>query len=178
MAESQTTAHTATSHHVDPLMGIILPYVNFAVFVALLIYFARKPAVAAARKRRDDFESLMAEATKAREAAETRLQALTEKQAQLDSEIQEILLSTKAAAENEAAKIVADAERLAEHLKTEARRIAEAEVLRASNELRHEIVAAVKESVGKKITTELTQDAQIALARRRIAELRTMITES
>lgn len=175
MAEQHTTEH-ATSH-IDPLMGIILPYVNFAIFIALLIYFARRPAASAARKRREDFESLMAEATKAKEAAELRLKQLTEKQAQLDTEIKDILSSTKAAADLEAAKILSDAERLAEHLKAEARRIAEAEVLRASHELRQEIVMAVKENVTKKIKNEMTADAQLALAKRQITELRSVRTE-
>jgi F-type H+-transporting ATPase subunit b len=179
--ENQTTAHEQSSghaeSHVDPWMGIIFPYINFSIFLALLIYFARKPAAEAARKRREDFERLMAEATKAKEVAEERLRELTARQAQLDAEVKEIQTTSRVAAEAEAAKIVADAERLAVHFKAEARRIAEAEVLRARQELRQEIVAAVKDSVTQKIKSELTPEAQLTLVKRQVGELRSVKTE-
>lgn len=180
MSDTNTNeSHTAApgESHVDPWMGIIFPYINFAIFLAMLIYFARKPAAAAARKRREDFERVMAEATRAKEAAEARLRELTTRQSQLDAEVKEIQTTTRAVAEAEASKIVADAQRLAEHFKTEARRIAEAEVLRARQDLRQEIVAAVKNSVAQKIKSELTPEAQLTLVRRQVGELRTVKTE-
>lgn len=175
MAETHTTQHAES--HVDPLMGIILPYVNFAIFFVLLIYFAKKPVLAAAKKRQDDFQQLMAQATKAKQAAESKLAELNAKYAQLDKEIEEIRTTFQTVAEAEAAKVVADAEALAANMKLEARRIADAELARARQGLREEIVAAVKANVTNKIQTEMTVDAQLALVQRQIKELHTVKTE-
>ena len=74
-------------------------------------------------------------------------------------------------AEQEAAKIVADAERLAIHFKTEAQRVAAAEVDKARKTLRAEIVEAVRHGVAQKLRAELNQDAQLKLVRNKISEL-------
>src|SRR5262249_43150570 len=89
----------------------------------------------------------------------------------LDKELAEIKAIAKDGATQEAGKIVADAERLAEHLRVEARRIADAEGDKARAALRREIVEAVKDHVQKKIKTELKDDAQLKLVRGKISEL-------
>ena len=157
---------------VDPLFGVILPYVNFAVFLAAAIYFFRKPARAAAAQARDRFVKMMGEARQAKESAEARLAELTRRQQGLDREVSELRAQSKASAEQEAARMVADAARLGEHLKVEAQRIAQAEVEKARNELRMQIVAAVQEGVAKRLRTDLDSPAQQQLAKSRIDELR------
>lgn len=154
------------------LMGVILPYVNFFLFLGAAVFFFRKMAVGAAQKKRTEFEKLMAEARAARDAAEQRLEELKRRQAGLDKEIAEIMSISKSSGEVEAAKIQSDAERLSQHLRDEARRIAETEVEKARQELRREIVDAVRESVTKKIKSELNNDSQLKLVKNKIGELR------
>lgn len=163
--------------HVDPWMGIIFPYVNFAIFLAAAIYFFRKPARAAAAKKRAAYEQLLAESKAAYDEAAQKLAEIKARQAGLDREIADLKSSAKAAADMEAAKIVSDAERLAEHLRQEARRIAQAEVEKARATLRQEIVDAVRESVTKKLKTELTGEAQLSLVKNRIGELKNIRAE-
>jgi F0F1-type ATP synthase membrane subunit b/b' len=160
--------------HIDWLMGVILPYANFIIFIALAVFFFRKPAAAAAASKREDYAKLLREATAAREQAVARLDELKARQAKLDQEIAEIKTMSRQAAEQEAAKIVSDAERLAAHLREEARRIADAEVQKARNDLRQEIVAAVREGVTKKIASEVKTDAHLSLVRKQIGELNTI----
>lgn len=160
--------------HVDPLMGIILPYANFFIFLGLAIYFFRKPAREAAAKKRDDYARLVNEAKKANEAAQAKLADLARREAQLDTEIKEIQNLAKISAEAEAQKITEDAERVALHLKAEARRIAEAEVEKAKAVLRDEILKSVREGVVNKVKTDMTADAQKALTQRRIADLQSI----
>lgn len=175
MEDAHTTQHAES--HVDPLMGIVLPYVNFFIFLVLLVYFAKKPAAVAAKKRQEDFKQLMAEATRAKEEAEARLKQLNAQHSLLANEIEEIKSTFQAVAATEAAKILSDAEAFAANLKQEAHRIAEAELARAKQSLREEIVSAVKKNVTLKIQTEMTAEAQLALVQRQIKDLHTVQTE-
>ena len=156
---------------IDVFRGIILPYFNFFVFVGLAIFFFRKMAVGAAAKQKTDFEKLMNESRAARDAAVARLDELKRREAGLDKEIAEILSMSKAAADVDAAKIVSDAERLAAHLKEEAKRIAQAEVEKARTTLRREIVDAVTDAVAKKLKAEMNPESQLKLVKRNITQL-------
>jgi F-type H+-transporting ATPase subunit b len=163
--------------HVDMLMGVILPYANFAIFLGLAIYFFRKPAKAAAAKKRQAYEELLAESKAAYVEAAERLAEMKRRQADLDREIADLKATAKTTADMEAAKIVSDAERLANHLRTEAKRIAAAEVEKARATLRAEIVESVRESVTSKLKTELTSEAHLSLVRGRIGELKNIRAE-
>jgi F0F1-type ATP synthase membrane subunit b/b' len=160
--------------HFDWQFGFILPYINFFIFLGLAIYFFRKPAREMAAKKRDAFAKLMAEARAVKDAAEARLAELQRRHTGLDREIADIKAIAKDGATQESSKIVADAERLADHLRLEARRIADAEVEKARNALRSEIVEAVKDHVQKKIKSELKDDAQLKLVRGKIADLQNL----
>ncbi len=160
--------------HVDPLMGIILPYANFFIFLGLAIYFFRKPAAAAAVKKRDEYAHLVNEAKKANDAAQAKLAELIRRQAQLDTEVREIQQLSKVTGEAEVQKILDDANRVATHLKAEAKRIADAEVEKAKGALRDEIVKSVHAGVVDKFKKELTADGQKALVQRRIADLKSI----
>jgi F0F1-type ATP synthase membrane subunit b/b' len=163
--------------HVDTLMGVVLPYANFLIFLGLAIYFFRKPAAAAAAKRREDYLRLVNEAKKANDAAQAKLAELTRRQSQLDHEVREIQNLSKISAETEAKKIIEDAERLAVHLKAEAKRIADAEVEKAKAALRDEIIRTVHANVVDKVKNEMTADAQKSLVQRRIADLKSIPTQ-
>ncbi len=153
------------------LMGVILPYANFFIFLGLAIYFFRKPAREAAAKKKNDYDRLVNEAKRANDEAQARLAELTKRYERLDSELKEIKELAKSSADTDAAKIVADAERLAEHLKLEAKRIAEAEVENARGALRDEILQQVRGAVVAKIKTELSAASHQDLIKRRVADL-------
>jgi F0F1-type ATP synthase membrane subunit b/b' len=163
--------------HVEPLMGIILPYANFFIFLGLAVYFFKKPARAAAAAKKQQFDKLMAEATQARDAAVAKLEELKRRQAGLDREIEALKQTSEITAKQESEKILADAERLANHLRAEARRIADAEVEKARAALRREIVEAVRDSVTHKIKAELKEEAHLSLVRERITDLNRLRVE-
>ena len=161
-------------HEVDTLMGVILPYANFFIFLGLAIYFFRKPARAGAAKKKEDYDRLVNEAKKAYEDASAKLAVLSERHAKLDQEVREIQSLAKVSADAEATKIIGDAERLAEHLKAEAKRIAAAEVDKAKQALRDEILASVKATVIEKFKADLNPAAQQELVKKRISELKSI----
>ena len=142
-------------HHIDPWLGIFFPYLNFAIFFILAIYFFRKPASNAPKKKLEDFERVKREALKVKEDATRKLDELHQRRANLQKEIDEMQAMSKQAADLEAQKIIGDAQRVAKHLKEEAKRIAEAEVLKARGQLRKEIIELVKSNVEEKIKSDL-----------------------
>ena len=164
-------------HSLDLFRGLVLPYFNFFVFLAAAIYFFRKMVLKAAATQRSDFETQMNEARAARDAALTRIEELKRRQAGLDKELADVLSMNKAAADMDAAKIAGDAERLAAHLRDEAKRIAAAEIEKARGTLRREIVEAVRLSVTAKLKTELNADSQLRLVKKQIGELQTIQAE-
>ena len=146
--------------------------------MALAIYFFRKPAQAAAAKRRADFEKLMAEARAARQEAQAKLAALQQREAAFDSELAQIRDIARSTAQLESGKILADAERMAKHLQAEAKRLAEAEVNKARGELRREIVDAVRSGVVQKMKTDLNPAAQHQLVQSKIGVLKQLHAEN
>lgn len=164
-------------HHLDMFRGVILPYFNFFVFLGLAIFFFRKMVVSAAAKQRADFEKQMSEARAARDAALARLEELKRRQTGLENEIAEVMAMSKGAADVDAAKIASDAERLASHLREEAKRIATAEIEKARTAMRREIVDAVRAAVTTKLKTELNPETQLKLVKKQIGELKTIQAE-
>ena len=163
--------------HLDPLMGVILPYANFFIFLGLAIYFFRKPAREAAAKKRNEFLRVMNEAKKSYDDANDKLTQLKKRQANLDAEIADLKKTSDLSAKTESEKIISDSTRLASHLREEAKRIAAAELSKAKATLRQEIVAAVSANVTQKITKEVTKDKHLEIVRRNISELKTIKAE-
>jgi len=161
----------------DLLMGVILPYANFFIFLGLAIYFFRKPAREGAAKKRAEFLRVMNEAKKSYDDANEKLTQLKNRQANLESEIADLKTTSDLTAKTEAERIIADSERLANHLREEAKRIAAAELSKAKATLRHEIVSAVSSNVTQKITKEVTKDKHLEIVRRNISELKTIKAE-
>lgn len=164
--------------HVDPWMGIIFPYANFAIFLIAAVYFFKNPLRKAAQKRKVDFEKLATEAQAARAAAEEKLADLKVKQAALTKEIDDMLLVSKQTSESEALKIIGDAEHIAANMRDEAKRVAAAEIEKARHVLRSEVVRAVQESVAAKLRSDLSSDEQKSMVHRRIEELKSLHTEA
>lgn len=163
--------------HFDFWKGFVFPYINTFIFLGLAIYFFRKPAIAAARKKRDEFLRTMNEAKKTYDEANEKLTQLKARHANLAAEIADIKKTSEAAATAETQRIVSDAERLAEHLKEEAKRIAAAEVAKARAELRQEIVETVSSNVVAKISKEVSGDMHHSIVRRNLSELRSIKVE-
>jgi len=157
--------------HVNLITGIILPYFNFAVFLALCVYFFRKPLAAMAQNRRNEFEAAIREATKAKEEALRKNQELTARLRQLDKEVEEIRRGAALAAEKDAQRMVTEAEALAKNLIEEARRMADAEVERAKNALKAEIVESVREAVVSKIKHDLKPADHAAMIQTKVGNL-------
>ncbi|MEZ4742872.1 MAG: ATP synthase F0 subunit B [Bdellovibrionota bacterium] len=146
--------------HFDWTLGFWAPYTNFLIFITLAVVFFRKPLSAMAKKRREDYLSAFKEAVEAKKLAESRLRELELRLAGLDNEIQTIKNNAELEANREAEKIIDSANKLAEHLKSEASRIVETEISNAKSMLKKEILAQVQKSVEVKLKSEFSEDQQ------------------
>jgi len=161
----------------DTFMGIIVPYANFALFIILAVVFFRSPARAAAKKKREAFEAQMREASRVKQEAEAKLLELQTRMNNMDREVAEMMDTAKKSAAIEADKIVSDAERLAQHLQSEAVRVANAEAEKARATLRDEIIAEAMVQVTKKLQSELSEKDHGALVKSRLGKLQELRAE-
>lgn len=145
---------------VDIFTGVIAPYVNLAIFLVLATLMLRGPLRKALAAKRDAYEDLVKKATAAKEEAERKNVELNERLSKLDREIESIRVKARVQAEEEARQVVANAEALAEHLKREARRIADAEVAAAKHELQREIMEQVKLQTVDQLKAALNESRQ------------------
>lgn len=157
--------------HVDLLTGIILPYFNFSLFLALCIFFFRKPLAAMTQNRRKEFEAAIKEATRVKDEALRKNQELTARLRQLDAEVEDIKKSASLASEKDAQRLISEAESLAKNLIEEARKMADAEVERARHQLKVEIVETVRDAVVNKIKQDLKPADHAAMIKKQVGNL-------
>ena len=153
------------------LVGFVFPYINLLIFIFLFMKLFKKPIISAMSSRRTMYESLVAEATKAKEEAKAKSEELDNKLANLSSEIEGIKSNAINQAKKEADSLIGDAEKLANHLKAEAKRVASAEIAAAKKELEEKLLSSAKAAVIGKLGTELSSEKQKSLAAKEIANL-------
>lgn len=143
-------------HHFDWLTGALFPYINFAIFLFVLVKFARKPLQQAMSSRREEFVSIVEAANKAKEAAEAQNRELSAKLSNLDSELEGMRLAAVNSAKQDAEHIISSAQKLAELIKVEARNTIETEINAAREQLQQQIVDHAIQMVKKKAVTEVS----------------------
>lgn len=164
--------------HIDPIKSVLLPYINFAIFLGLLIYFARKPLAKLAQDKRLKFDAALAEAKAAHVAAEEKSKGLSQKLASLDRDVQRIREQTKHDAEKESERLIASAHELAKNLESEAVRVAQGELVKSREGLRQEIVDAVKKTIIERVTHDLTPDKQRDLIHKQMELLQSLASNT
>jgi F-type H+-transporting ATPase subunit b len=134
--------NAAEEHHAEAGLPfvVILQFINFFLYVALIVYFGRKPISDYFKTRQANFyvalkraDALRAEAQEKRAETQARLAKL---EATRDQSIQE----ARAEAAALRAQIVEEAKGLSEKLKVEAERTAVVEIERATSVLRDDLL--------------------------------------
>ncbi|MCX6129512.1 MAG: ATP synthase F0 subunit B [Proteobacteria bacterium] len=156
---------------VDLLTGVIFPYINLAIFLVLATLMLRGPIKKALFAKREAYLDLVKKAGIAKDEAFKRQHELKDRLSQLDKEIEGLRTQAKIQAEQEAKVLIANAEQLAEHMKREARRIAEAELASAKSELRQEIIKQVRQETIVQLQQSLDASRQHQLVQLSVASL-------
>ena len=160
--------------HIDPLTGIVLPYVNFLIFFVMAVVFFRKPIAKMVQGKRQSYEAMVRESQKLRDEAKQAFDAVKAKADGLDSEFAKLKTDMLAQAKVEAQQAIESAKKLSEHIQNEARRISDFEVQRAKAELQQELVQAALTMAQNEITEKLTSAEHAGFVERRIVELKSI----
>lgn len=129
---------------------------NLLLLVAVLVYFGRKPVSSFLAERRSSISGDLDSADQVLREAEARLAEWSARAAQLDDEVADIKRVARAAAEQESARIVAEARAVAERIRRDATSAVEREAERARLRLRHE-TAELAVSSAERILVEQVQ---------------------
>ncbi len=156
----------------DQGWNFVLRVINFAVFLFILLFFARKPIANALRGRQEKVKQELDELEASREvAARTRAEA-AELLTQAEAESKRLLQEYRIQAEAERVRILEQAETQIKHMHEQARLTIAREMIIAQEHLKKELagaaVLAAEELLQKQITTQdrmrLNQDFLANLA--------------
>lgn len=164
--------------HVELISGVVLPYVNFALFAILAFVLLRKPLNAMALTRFQGYKASLDEAQRAHDEAMARLRQVEAQMADIQNDLATIRDRTRETANREAEDMLADARHLADHLRDEAHKMAEAEVASARLALRREILTDVRAEVERHLKAGMDPGASKQLIGRRLNELKSMKVEA
>jgi F-type H+-transporting ATPase subunit b len=159
------------NEHFNWLSGFVLPYLNFFIFLSILVFFAKAPVKEMIRKKRTSFENLLSQANNAKEEAIKKTTELDLKLSKLDLLFEEKSKAIVLEAQVEADKIVAEGKRQAEVLKEDAMRLVREEASKLKASLQNEILAEAKSALLSKIKEELSAENKDFFVNKQIKEL-------
>ena len=122
----------------ESISSLLYQALNLLILLAVLFYFARKPALEYFATRRADVKRDLETAGELLAEAETRNAEIQRKLADLQSETEEIQENSRRRADEECERLLAEARRQAERVQSDAEVAAEQEFARARRALRAE----------------------------------------
>ena len=152
---ASTDAHTDSGVLLKDFLYRVL---NFAIVVAILVYFLAKPIKKGLTGRRQDIEKDLAEAKQAKADAEAKFAEYDRKLALATEEIAEIGTTIRREGELEKQKIIANAKLLAAKIEQDAEKAAELEVAKARTELQREAVTLAVSVAEQLLKKNFTKD--------------------
>ncbi len=143
--------------------GVFWPYFQFAIFVAALIFFAKKPIASMLDKKRNDLRASLSEAKEAAFLADRKIKEYEAKIASLEKELSELKEQSLFDAKIERDKIMSDAAKASESILKDAERAARELIARSKEEIRQELFNLAIHEVEKSLTPEnlFTLDAKL-----------------
>ncbi|MFK7899017.1 MAG: hypothetical protein AB8G23_24520 [Myxococcota bacterium] len=125
--------------------------INLILIIGVIFYFGRGAISEFFSTRRDGIQNELAESASLLSQAEARNSELQRKLVDLESEVAGIKTSATQRAQDEAARILSDAEATAQRIRTDAQAAIEQELNRAQSKLRDEAADLALEMASKKL---------------------------
>ena len=163
---------------VDFLKGFLFPYINFIIFFFLAYKLFKKPILNMINSRKQNFEALANEAARAKAEAIEKQKELDSRLASLDNEIKGIRERAMHSAQAEADSLIEKAKSLSTHMVEESKRLADARVKQAQEELRAEIVKEVASQVSERLRNDVNPDLHKSLISGRIKTMAALEQEA
>jgi F-type H+-transporting ATPase subunit b len=169
--------HTAASAHVNwwghdghaPPVG--WAFVNFFIFVLVLVYFSRKPIVRAFAQRHETVKKAIDDAQEQHTKAQAHFRDSHEKNAHVETEVKDLLSRAVASGEGESARLVADAQAYAKRLRQDVEGVAAQESLRMAAKLSQTTVEEAVAAAEVTLRDKLTEADHLRLFEAALAEL-------
>ena len=133
--------------------SLVFPYLNFALFLLILYFVARKPSKAYAQKQKEDFISLRLKAQEAESLAQEKLLKLEKRQSQFQEEILRLRKAVEKESAKELEKLQDKSNSLVAYLAGESERLSNQQLESAAQGLQKKIwdqgVKLCKEKIGR-----------------------------
>ncbi len=158
-AEWQEGAESAAHEeaHFDAL-ELAASVTNFLIWLALVIFLARKPLAAFLENRRLGVEEGLAEAKDLKEAAEKKYEDYSRRLEHLDEELEKLRFEMVQAGETERDRILADADARAARMRKDSSFIIQQQMKQLRTDLTREAINAAV-NAAEKVLTEQVKDA-------------------
>jgi len=144
----------------NPWLSFAFNVVNFAILVSLLVKFLSKPLGTFLKRRQAEVKKALEEAERARSEAEKKAKEYEARLARMDEEIQGIHQALREEGEREKARLIREAEQMAEKIREQAQVTARQEIRAAQRVLREEmadLAVRLAEEIVKRGITEADQ---------------------
>lgn len=158
-----TALAAGDAHAGPPWKELGSQIVNFIIYIALIVYVAKKPVLEFFQARRDDVTATMEASKKAAAEATARLAETRAKMDAFDAERQAILDEFRELGESERRRIVAQAEADAARIVRDAEIAAEREMKMAKATLEARMVDIALEKAGAELAAKMNPATQAKL---------------
>lgn len=159
-AEHEGGAH---AEHFN-LLEFIASVVNFLIWLAIVVFLARKPLAEFLRGRRIAVEEGLTEAKQLQEAAETKYDEYTARLEHLDEELESLRAEMVNAAETERDRIIEEAEQRAARMRKDSQFVIEQQMKQLRTDLTREAIEAAVTAAGKVLDEQVQASDQTRLA--------------
>ncbi len=146
---------------------------NFAVLVAVLVWFLKKPLKEFLKKRTEIIEKTLKEAQEAKELARKALAEVEERLKVKDKEIEEIVTQSQRSAKTEQEFLIQQGEQMKEKILEQAKNNIEYELKLAKDAIKSEASELALELAEKKLKEKLTKEEQIRLIEESLKRMET-----
>ncbi len=168
---SPGSAWAGSPGHAPAVGDLLFPFINFTLYLALMIKLLARPIGDQLRMRRDNIESFIKRAAMQWDQARRQLLDVQRRFSNLDTELKEISSRIENEGAKEAAQMVADAEFQAKAIikRAEQSAIAEANALEA--EIRRDLADEVVRMASEKLAKEINNESDLPLRQRALEGL-------
>ena len=171
---SSKQALAADNEGISFWYSVFWPYFQFVVYIAAIIYFARKPIANMLDKNRNDLRSKLSEAKEATVLAERKVKEYEAKIASLEVEIAKLKEQSLFDAKIERDKILTDAAKLSETILKDAERAARELITKSKEKIRQELFNLALSEVENSLTSEQLQTLDAKLKSETIEGIRSL----
>lgn len=159
------------AHHGQSWLDWLWRIINFALLVAVLVWFLGKPMKDYFKKRSELIEKSIKESAEAKAAAESALKEVEEKLRIKDHEIENIIRESRKIGETERDALIEDGKRMSERIRKQAQVNIEYELKKAKEQLKADASLLAIELSEKKLKERLSPDDRLKILEESLKKL-------